>query len=205
MRTVNDGRPLAAWTDEEMLERLREWGREHGRPPTFNGWMPTPPNAPSRRAYYERFGSWAAAMGGAGLPMRTRGEYDRAAHRGPRLPPKVCGLCQRPFRGDGRKFCSTRCHGLSKRSGRGYLTMRVDGRNVGVHRLVAEQVMGRRLSPREVVHHVNAQRRDNRPENLWVFPSRAAHSRYEWHLRHGGDAAAPEGVIVLAAMVAALA
>jgi hypothetical protein len=43
------------------------------------------------------------------------------------------------------------------------------------HRLVAEQVVGRRLRPGEVIHHVNHVKTDNRPENIRVEPSRAHH------------------------------
>jgi len=43
------------------------------------------------------------------------------------------------------------------------------------HRLVAEKMIGRRLEPKEVVHHKNHERWDNRPENLTVYPSAAAH------------------------------
>ena len=47
------------------------------------------------------------------------------------------------------------------------------------HRLVAEQMLGRYLEPGEVVHHKNAVRDDNRPENLEVFPNNGLHCRAE--------------------------
>jgi hypothetical protein len=43
------------------------------------------------------------------------------------------------------------------------------------HRLVMEQVLGRCLSPDEVVDHVNGDTSDNRPENLRVFPANSEH------------------------------
>lgn len=43
------------------------------------------------------------------------------------------------------------------------------------HRLVAEATLGRHLAPGELVHHRNGVKTDNRPENLEVVPSIAAH------------------------------
>ena len=40
------------------------------------------------------------------------------------------------------------------------------------HRLIAEKMIGRRLSKDEVVHHKNRKRWDNRPENLEVMDKR---------------------------------
>ncbi|WHX50537.1 HNH endonuclease signature motif containing protein [Paenibacillus woosongensis] len=48
-----------------------------------------------------------------------------------------------------------------------------------LHRILAEQKLGRKLKPGEVVHHINGNRRDNRLENLMVFPSQEEHAA--WH------------------------
>lgn len=43
------------------------------------------------------------------------------------------------------------------------------------HRLVAEQMLGRRLGKREKVHHRNKIKTDNRPRNLKVFDRQKSH------------------------------
>lgn len=101
-------------------------------------------------------------------------------------------------------FCSRACHmakmnaelnpyrmtddvrsalSLSKRgTGERRTYEKTNGRHV--HRLVAEQILGRKLLPGEVVHHINSDKRDNRPENIMVFKNQAEHAR--WHKLHDG-------------------
>jgi hypothetical protein len=59
-------------------------------------------------------------------------------------------------------------------SGEGYVT--VNGSHE--HRAVAEEVLGRKLEPGEVVHHEDCNKQNNEPSNLIVFPSQAAHASH---------------------------
>jgi hypothetical protein len=50
------------------------------------------------------------------------------------------------------------------------------------YRQIAARELGRPLASREVVHHRNGDRKDNRPENLQVLSSQAEHVRL--HLKY---------------------
>ena len=51
------------------------------------------------------------------------------------------------------------------------------------HRLVMERVLGRQLLPWEVVHHINEDKGDNRPENLEVM-TKGEHNALHAPQRH---------------------
>ena len=61
----------------------------------------------------------------------------------------------------------------------GYPAICTNGKcTVYVHRLVAEEMLGRELKPEEVVHHDDGDRSNYNRENLMVFKTKSDHVRY---------------------------
>jgi len=47
-----------------------------------------------------------------------------------------------------------------------------------LHRYVAEAHLGRLLEAKEVVHHINGDKENNLPSNLYLFPSSKEHASF---------------------------
>lgn len=75
----------------------------------------------------------------------------------------------------------------------GYVILQVGGLpRVRDHRRIAAQTLGRPLKPGEVVHHINGDRADNRPENLVVLKN-SDHSRLHALMRRRSSVLKPFG------------
>lgn len=93
------------------------------------------------------------------------------------------------FRGKTRNFSRSHCEAISrakKLAGGKGVSLKPNGylefttgshKGRGVHRVVAETVLGRSLLPEEHVHHKDENRTNNDPENLQVM-TRAEHARH---------------------------
>lgn len=119
-----------------------------------------------------------------------------------------CEICHNPFRtkrhlvkvGKGR-FCSHKCmykaHIPNSRradksfDGRYYKVQLpehpfcIKGGRIYEHRLIIEKFLGRYLTPKESVHHINEIKTDNRIENLYLFESDEAHKSYHSNIMWG--------------------
>lgn len=78
--------------------------------------------------------------------------------------------------------------GIRIKSGRRYILKRehpqADKKGyVPQSRLVMEKKLGRFLLPGEIVHHINGDILDDRPENLELFPSNGSHTGFHNRLR----------------------
>lgn len=62
-----------------------------------------------------------------------------------------------------------------------FLAMRGNNGYVPEHRLVVARILGRCLTRREVVHHIDFDPRNNHPSNLMLFACQRDHKLFEHH------------------------
>ena len=65
----------------------------------------------------------------------------------------------------------------------GYRMLRDGGRRRYEHVEIAEKALGKPLPAGTIVHHINEDRLDNRPENLVICPSRSYHALIHARMR----------------------
>ena len=109
-------------------------------------------------------------------------------------PPKVCAYCTGLFSKPStyslaqwrrKKYCSNRCRARSVGDGtslgkNGYVYMCFNGKKQRRSHAVMEHVLGRPLRPGEIVHHINGNPVDDRPDNLRVFACNSDHISAHW-------------------------
>ena len=75
------------------------------------------------------------------------------------------------------QFCSRECYMTDRRDNMKVSVYPKSGQ-VHIHRITASAIMGRPLAPGEIVHHINNDKHDNSPANLFIFKSQEDHARY---------------------------
>ncbi|KKK65549.1 hypothetical protein LCGC14_2973040 [marine sediment metagenome] len=61
-----------------------------------------------------------------------------------------------------------------------YKAKRINGKVVSTHRWVMEEHLGRRLIKGEVVHHIDEDKSNNEINNLLLFPTKGAHTKFHY-------------------------
>lgn len=120
----------------------------------------------------------------------------------------LCVQCWKPFRMERKehKFCGKECADEFRRGKRaptyrgartiigGYVIVRdapEHRRQIGEHRKVMQDHLGRRLSSKEIVHHIDRDPTNNSIENLMLLPNMSAHIKL--HAKEDGPTAYRHG------------
>ena len=106
------------------------------------------------------------------LRVMTKSDHAKMHMAQFKKPPKP----QQPRKSYPKHRLKTSPLGSRHVSCRGYIFVKTEHGWQLEHRLVAAAMMGRPLSPKEVVHHRDGNKSNNAPENLEVLPSQGHHN-----------------------------
>lgn len=97
-------------------------------------------------------------------------------------PIKICKQCKKSFeiKRKGQIFCSSACSALFRKENKKHkkdtkVKVYINGQSFLEHRLVMENKLNRKLESKEIVHHIDGNRKNNKPENLWLYATNSDH------------------------------
>lgn len=156
-------------TKEYLIGIIKDYANQHGRPPTRRE-LNSNPSLPSDMTYRRMFGSWGAALQSAGFEIPKP------------FPSEQCIAATVKVH-KGRKGYHNK--GGVQINKQGYICVwNTDKQKYELeHRIVMAKYIGRELTDKEDVHHINSDKTDNRIENLQLM-SRSEHSRLHEELGH---------------------
>ena len=95
---------------------------------------------------------------------------------------KTCPQCKKVFKSEAWKYqiyCSHKCATNSQKTTNSKLKQprkKIKGnRRLSGYRFVMEEKIGRELTPKEHVHHIDMDNQNNSPDNLYLYHSNKAH------------------------------
>lgn len=92
----------------------------------------------------------------------------------------LCDPCYKRMQNTGTPDRINREKGTGSLREDGYLVLYIAGKRVLEHRKIMADKLGRELTVAEVVHHIDGDRLNNHPDNLYLFASASEHTTYHF-------------------------